>query len=130
GRQEFMIRRVSRAQHARRVRATRAKSLKAGEERMVGWDGIEPPTPGFSARRSLVPITFESTVIPANPAVCRASLTVRRGPLGGMAPDASRLVRGKSVRPPHRTIRRSDGPRVDRRDRPTGPRLSKTGGLA
>jgi hypothetical protein len=40
--------RVSRAQRARRVRAARAKSLPAGEKRMVGWDGIEPPTPGFS----------------------------------------------------------------------------------
>ena len=40
--------RVSRAQRARQVRAARAKSLKAGEGKMVGWDGIEPPTPGFS----------------------------------------------------------------------------------
>jgi len=40
--------RVSRAQRARRVRAARAKSLKASEKTMVGWDGIEPPTPGFS----------------------------------------------------------------------------------
>jgi integrase len=40
--------RVSRAQRARRVRAARAKSLQAGEKTMVGWDGIEPPTPGFS----------------------------------------------------------------------------------
>jgi integrase len=40
--------RVSRAQRARRVRAARAKSLPAGEKTMVGWDGIEPPTPGFS----------------------------------------------------------------------------------
>ena len=40
--------RVSRAQRARRARAARAKSLQAGEKRMVGWDGIEPPTPGFS----------------------------------------------------------------------------------
>ena len=39
--------RVSRAQRARRDRAARAKSLPAGEK-MVGWDGIEPPTPGFS----------------------------------------------------------------------------------
>ena len=39
--------RVSRAQRARRVRAARAKSLPAGEKTMVGWDGIEPPTPGF-----------------------------------------------------------------------------------
>ena len=30
-------------------RAARAKSLPAGEKTMVGWDGIEPPTPGFSA---------------------------------------------------------------------------------
>ena len=37
--------RVSRGQRARRDRATRAKALPAG---MVGWDGIEPPTPGFS----------------------------------------------------------------------------------
>ncbi len=40
--------RVSRAQRARQVQAAHAKSLKAGEEKMVGWDGIEPPTPGFS----------------------------------------------------------------------------------
>jgi hypothetical protein len=40
--------RVSRAQRARRARAARAKSLRAGEKTMVGWDGIEPPTPGFS----------------------------------------------------------------------------------
>jgi len=40
--------RVNRARRARRVRAARAKSLPAGEKRMVGWDGIEPPTPGFS----------------------------------------------------------------------------------
>jgi hypothetical protein len=40
--------RVSRAQRARRARAARAKSLQAGEKTMVGWDGIEPPTPGFS----------------------------------------------------------------------------------
>ena len=40
--------RVSRAQRARRARAARAKSLPAGEKTMVGWDGIEPPTPGFS----------------------------------------------------------------------------------
>jgi hypothetical protein len=40
--------RVSRAQRARRVRAARAKSLPAGEKTMVGWEGIEPPTPGFS----------------------------------------------------------------------------------
>jgi hypothetical protein len=40
--------RVSRAQRARLVRTARAKSLKAGRKRMVGWDGIEPPTPGFS----------------------------------------------------------------------------------
>jgi integrase len=40
--------RVRRAQRARRVRAVRAKSLQAGVKRMVGWDGIEPPTPGFS----------------------------------------------------------------------------------
>jgi hypothetical protein len=31
-----------------KARPSRAKSLKAGEKRMVGWDGIEPPTPGFS----------------------------------------------------------------------------------
>jgi len=29
------------------VRAARAKSLPAGEKTMVGWDGIEPPPPGF-----------------------------------------------------------------------------------
>jgi Phage integrase family len=40
--------RVSRGQRARRDRATCAKALKAGEKTMVGWDGIEPPTPGFS----------------------------------------------------------------------------------
>ena len=40
--------RVSRAQRARSDRAARAKSLPAGEKSMVGWDGIEPPTPGFS----------------------------------------------------------------------------------
>jgi len=40
--------RVGRAQRARRARAARAKSLQAGEKTMVGWDGIEPPTPGFS----------------------------------------------------------------------------------
>jgi hypothetical protein len=40
--------RVSRAQRARRAHAARAKSLQAGEKTMVGWDGIEPPTPGFS----------------------------------------------------------------------------------
>ncbi len=40
--------RVGRAQRARQVRAARAKSLQAGEKTMVGWDGIEPPTPGFS----------------------------------------------------------------------------------
>jgi hypothetical protein len=39
--------RVSGAQRARRARAARAKSLQAGEKTMVGWDGIEPPTPGF-----------------------------------------------------------------------------------
>ena len=41
--------RVSRAPDKRRDRAVRAKSLPAGEKTMVGWDGIEPPTPGFSA---------------------------------------------------------------------------------
>jgi hypothetical protein len=40
--------RVSRAQRTQRVREARAKSLPAGEKPMVGWDGIEPPTPGFS----------------------------------------------------------------------------------
>ena len=40
--------RVSRAQRKHRDRAARAKSLPAGEKTMVGWDGIEPPTPGFS----------------------------------------------------------------------------------
>ena len=39
--------RVSRAPRARRVRVARAKSLPRGEKTMVGWDGIEPPTPGF-----------------------------------------------------------------------------------
>jgi hypothetical protein len=36
--------RVGRAPRKRRARA---KSLPAGEKTMVGWDGIEPPTPGF-----------------------------------------------------------------------------------
>src|SRR5258705_9028601 len=45
--------RVSRAQRARRGLAARAKSLPAGEKRMVGWDGIEPPTPGFSVPRRI-----------------------------------------------------------------------------
>jgi hypothetical protein len=40
--------RVSRVPRARRDRVARAKSLLADEKRMVGWDGIEPPTPGFS----------------------------------------------------------------------------------
>jgi len=40
--------RVSRAPDKRRDRAVRVKSLPAGEKTMVGWDGIEPPTPGFS----------------------------------------------------------------------------------
>jgi integrase len=40
--------RVSRAQRERRGRVAHAKSLTADEKRMVGWDGIEPPTPGFS----------------------------------------------------------------------------------
>ena len=40
--------RVSRAKRARRDQASRAKSLLAGEKTMVGWNGIEPPTPGFS----------------------------------------------------------------------------------
>ena len=40
--------RVSRARRERRNRAARAKALKASEKTMVGWDGIEPPTPGFS----------------------------------------------------------------------------------
>jgi hypothetical protein len=40
--------RVSRVQRARRAGAARAKSVQAGEKTMVGWDGIEPPTPGFS----------------------------------------------------------------------------------
>jgi len=40
--------RVSRVERTRRARAARAKSLLAGEKTMVGWDGIEPPTPGFS----------------------------------------------------------------------------------
>ena len=40
--------RVSRVPRARRDRVARAKSLPAGEKPMVGWDGIEPPTPGFS----------------------------------------------------------------------------------
>jgi len=40
--------RVSRARRTRRVHTARAKSLPAGEKTMVGWDGIEPPTPGFS----------------------------------------------------------------------------------
>jgi integrase len=40
--------RVGRARRRRQERAARAKSLPAGEKTMVGWDGIEPPTPGFS----------------------------------------------------------------------------------
>ena len=40
--------RVSPAQRERRSRAAPAKSLQAGKKGMVGWDGIEPPTPGFS----------------------------------------------------------------------------------
>ena len=40
--------RVGRARQRRSERTARAKSLPAGEKRMVGWDGIEPPTPGFS----------------------------------------------------------------------------------
>jgi hypothetical protein len=40
--------RVCRAHRERRSRVAHAKSLPAGEKRMVGWDGIEPPTPGFS----------------------------------------------------------------------------------
>jgi hypothetical protein len=40
--------RVSRAERTRRARVTHAKSLLADKKRMVGWDGIEPPTPGFS----------------------------------------------------------------------------------
>ena len=40
--------RVSRVQRARRAGAARAKSVQAGEKTMVGWDGIEPPMPGFS----------------------------------------------------------------------------------
>ena len=46
--------RVGRAPRARRVRAARAKSLPAGEKTMVGWDGIEPPTPGFSVPPALL----------------------------------------------------------------------------
>jgi integrase len=40
--------RVGRAQRKRRDRVAKSKSLQAGEKTMVGWDGIEPPTPGFS----------------------------------------------------------------------------------
>ncbi len=40
--------RVPRVTRRRRERAARAKALPAGEKTMVGWDGIEPPTPGFS----------------------------------------------------------------------------------
>ena len=40
--------RVGRAQRKRRDRVAQSKSLPAGEKTMVGWDGIEPPTPGFS----------------------------------------------------------------------------------
>jgi integrase len=43
--------RVSRAQRAQRARAARARSFQAGQKTMVGWDGIEPPTPGFSVVR-------------------------------------------------------------------------------
>jgi integrase len=40
--------RVGRVRRQRREQAAHAKSLPAGEKTMVGWDGIEPPTPGFS----------------------------------------------------------------------------------
>jgi len=40
--------RVGRARRRRSERATRGKLLPPGEKTMVGWDGIEPPTPGFS----------------------------------------------------------------------------------
>jgi hypothetical protein len=40
--------RVGRARRRRSERAARGKSLQAGEKTMVGWDWIEPPTPGFS----------------------------------------------------------------------------------
>jgi hypothetical protein len=53
--------RVSRARRQRRNRAARAKSLPAGEKTMVGWDGIEPPTPGFSALRRTGPIRVHAS---------------------------------------------------------------------
>jgi hypothetical protein len=40
--------RVGRGRHARQGHAAGAKSVQVGEKTMVGWDGIEPPTPGFS----------------------------------------------------------------------------------
>jgi len=40
--------RVGRARRRRSDRAARAKSLPAGEKTMVGWDGIERQTRGFS----------------------------------------------------------------------------------
>jgi hypothetical protein len=52
--------RVSRARRKRRDRAVRAKSLPAGEKTMVGWDGIEPPTPGFPVLRSRCPSPLNS----------------------------------------------------------------------
>jgi hypothetical protein len=41
--------RVSAARRPRRDRAARGRCSPVAEKRMVGWDGIEPPTPGFSA---------------------------------------------------------------------------------
>ena len=40
--------RVARSRRRQREQLVRSKSLKSGRETMVGWDGIEPPTPGFS----------------------------------------------------------------------------------
>ncbi len=40
--------RVTRQKRRRGERVTCAKASPTGEKTMVGWDGIEPPTPGFS----------------------------------------------------------------------------------
>ena len=40
--------RASPGPRRRSERATRGKLLPPGEKTMVGWDGIEPPTRGFS----------------------------------------------------------------------------------
>ena len=38
---------------------------------MVGWDGIEPPTPGFSVRKNHLLLTHRSPGIPRNPCSSR-----------------------------------------------------------